>query len=64
MSRMDGKKTHILLRTDCGSNIVLWMCLYGKTYSKSVDQSGKVVSPARGQLNRKNEYFRVRVRAA
>ena len=32
-------------------------------YSKSVDQPGKVVSPARGQLNRKNEYFPVRVRA-
>ena len=27
--------------------------------SKSVDQPGKVASPARGQLNRKNEYFPV-----
>ena len=25
------------------------------------DQSGKVANPARGQLNRKNEYFPVRV---
>ena len=33
------------------------------TYSKSVDQPGKVASPARGQLNRKTEYFPVRVRA-
>ena len=32
-------------------------------YSKSMDQPGKVASPARGQLNRKNEYFPVRVRA-
>ena len=37
--------------------------MYGHTYSsKSMDQSGKVASPARGQLNRKNEYFPVRVR--
>ena len=31
--------------------------------SKNMDQPGKVASPARGQLNRKNEYFPVRVRA-
>ena len=38
--------------------------MYGHTYSKSVDQPGKVVAnSARGQLNRKNEYFPVRVRA-
>ena len=35
--------------------------MYGNTYSKSMDQPGKVASPARGQLNRKNEYFPVRV---
>ena len=43
------------------------MCLsvsmYGHMCSKSMDQPGKVASPARGQLNRKNEYFPVRVRA-
>ena len=33
------------------------------TYSKSMDQPGKVTNPARGQLNRENEYFPVRVRA-
>ena len=27
--------------------------MYGQTYSKSMDQSGKVANPARGQLNRK-----------
>ena len=34
-------------------------------YSKksSIDQPGKVANPARGQLNRKKEYFTVRVRA-
>ena len=37
--------------------------LYGYTYSKSIDQPGKAANPARGQLNRKNEYFPVRVRA-
>ena len=33
------------------------------THSKSMDQPGKVANPARGQLNRENEYFPVRVRA-
>ena len=27
-------------------------CLYGHTYSKSMDQPGKVANPACGQLNR------------
>ena len=35
----------------------------GHTYSKSTDQPGKVANPARGQLNRENEDFPVRVRA-
>ena len=26
--------------------------MYGHTYSKSMDQPGKVANPARGQLNR------------
>ena len=30
---------------------------YMVTYSKSMDQPGTVANPARGQLNRKNEYF-------
>ena len=33
------------------------------TYSKSKDQPGKVANPARGQLNRKNEYYPVPVLA-
>ena len=33
------------------------------TYSKSKDQLGKDDNPARGQLNRENEYFPVPVRA-
>ena len=41
----------------------MYVCLYGHSYSKSMDQPGKVANPARGQLNRENEYFPVRVRA-
>ena len=39
--------------------------LYGHIYySKRMDQPGKVITnPARGQLNKENEYFPVRVRA-
>ena len=33
------------------------------TYGKGKDQPGKVANPARGQLNRENEYFPVPVRA-
>ena len=33
--------------------------MYGYTYSKSKDQPGEVANPARGQLNRENEYFPV-----
>ena len=33
------------------------------THRKSKDQPGKVANPARGQLNRENEYFPVPVRA-
>ena len=45
---------------------IMYVCMYVCmviTYSKSMGQPGKVASPARGQLNRKNEYFPVRVRA-
>ena len=31
---------------------VMAIHMYGHTYSKSMDQPGKVASPARGQLNR------------
>ena len=36
--------------------------MYGHIYSKSMDQPDKVANPARGQLNRENEYFPVPVR--
>ena len=38
------------------------MCM-GHTFSKSMDQPGKVANPARGQLNRENGYSPVPVRA-
>ena len=44
-------------------DIMMYVCIYSHTYSKSMDQPGKVASPARGQLNRENGYFPVRVRA-
>ena len=40
-----------------------YVCMYGHTCSKSMDQPGKVVNPARGPLNKKNNYFSVPVRA-
>ena len=30
--------------------------MYGPTYSKSMDQPGRVINPARGQLNRENGF--------
>ena len=33
---------------------VEYVCRYGHTHSKSMDQPGKVANPARGQLNREN----------
>ena len=39
------------------------LVMNGHTYSKSMDQPGKVAGPVRGQLNRENEYFPVRVSA-
>ena len=41
----------------------LCMCVWSHTYSKSMDQPGKVANPARGQLNMENVCFPVRVRA-
>ena len=41
----------------------MYVCMYSNTYSKIMDQPGKVANPARGQLNRENECFPIRVRA-
>ena len=32
---------------------IMYICMYGHTCSKSMDQPGKVANPARGQLDRK-----------
>ena len=37
------------------------VCMYGYTYSKSMNQPDKVANPARGQLNRENGCFPFRV---
>ena len=37
--------------------------MYGKTYSKSMDQPGKVANTARGELNTEKYVFPVPVRA-
>ena len=41
----------------------VWMYVWSHTKQEYMDQAGKVAKPARGQLNRENEYFSVRVRA-
>ena len=41
----------------------VYVCMCGQTYSKSMDQPGKVANPACGQLNRENVFFPVRIRA-
>ena len=46
----------------CGYYCTCTVCMV-ITYSKSMDQPGKVANPVRGQLNRENEYFPVRVRS-
>ena len=46
--------------------VSMYVCMYvcmGITYSKSMDQPGKVANPPRGQLNKKNTQFRFPVRA-
>ena len=40
---------------------ILFPHLYDHTYSKSMDQPGKVANPSRGQLKWEDEYFTVRV---
>ena len=39
------------------------VCMYGHHLKQEKDQPGKVASPARGQLNKENEYSPVPVRA-
>ena len=56
------EKSEIILYADILYNVCMYVCMV-ITYSKRKDQPGKVANPARGQLNRENEYFPVRVRA-
>ena len=43
--------------------VCMYVCMYGHHIQQSMDQPGKVANPARGQLNRENEYSPVPVRA-
>ena len=45
-----------------GVSIIIVLYGHHIVYSKSMDQPSKVANPARGQLNRENEYFPVPVR--
>ena len=57
--------TGTILRTSgpVSADFRQYVCMYGRTDSKSMDQPGEVANPAPGQLNRENEYFPVPVRA-
>ena len=41
----------------------LYICMYGHHLLQSMDQPGKVANPARGELDRENEYSPVPIRA-
>ena len=56
-----GYSTKNVLHYCCIMVTHVWSHMYGHTYIQSMDQASKVASPARGQLNRKNEYFPVSV---
>ena len=61
-----GRFYGLFAETDCTAQTTQKYSMYVRmviTYSKTMDQPGKVANPARGQLNRENEYFSVPVRA-
>ena len=49
--------------TLCMAAHICMLCMYVHHIQQSMDQPGKVANPARGQLNRENEYSSVPVRA-
>ena len=51
-------------RTISIGEYVQYVCVVITYNNKNMDQPGKVANPARGQLNRENEYFPVRVARA
>ena len=52
------------MRSDFSSHTVcMYVCMYSHYIKQSMDQPGKIANPARGQLNRENEYSPVPVRA-
>ena len=57
------KRQQPLLELPLGGLSAVNASSMGHTYSNSVYQPGKVANPARGQLDRENKHFPVRVRA-
>ena len=49
------------LRHPIKGYVCMYVCMYGHHMQQSMDQPGKVANPARGQLNRGNEYSPVPV---
>ena len=60
---MDGVADSLGLGSLCSVCMYVLVCMYGHHIWQSMDQPGKVASPARGQMKRENEYFSVPVRA-
>ena len=50
-------------RPQSAQPVSMYVCMYSYHIQQSIDQPGKVVNPARGQLNRENEHSPVPVRA-
>ena len=48
------EKTRIRVFSSVTERVCMYLCMV-ITYSKSMDQPGKVANPARGQLNREND---------
>ena len=53
----------ILPRGDLCMYVCMYVCIVITYYSKIKDQPGKAANPARGQLNRENDFFPVPIRA-
>ena len=61
IGNLSASRRYIWVRTTVSFYCMLYVYMI-ITYSKSMDQPGKVADPARGQLNRENEYFPPRSR--
>ena len=53
-------KTHLLI---VSKYVCMYVCMYGHHIQQIMDPPVKFANPARGQLNRKNKYSPIPVRA-